>query len=244
MSAEQYVPADETGLSVLMNISNAERLNAWFFETIQPYVKGKTLEIGSGIGNISAQFVKHGLPLSLSDYSDEYCQYLKKKFSSEPLIGNIVKIDLTDKDFNTRHASLLGHFDTVFALNVVEHIENDRLAVANCYKLLAPGGKIILLMPAYPALYNGFDKGLGHCRRYTRKTMDQLLSTQFQVLKTWHFNFAGIFGWFLFGSVLRGKDITEGQMRAFNKLVGIFRLADKMTFNSIGLSVLGVGKKN
>ncbi|HXO74661.1 MAG TPA: methyltransferase [Puia sp.] len=243
MSAEQTVPADETGLSVLLNISNADRLNAWMFETIQPYVKGKALEIGSGIGNISAQLVNQGLSLSLSDYSDKYCQYLKRKFSSEPLIKNIFRIDLVDPDFDTRHASLLGSFDTIFALNVVEHIENDRLAVANCNKLLGPGGKIILLMPAYPSLYNGFDKGLGHCRRYTRKTMAQLLSTQFQVLKTWHFNFAGIFGWLLFGSILKGKDITEGQIRAFDKLVGIFRLADKMTFNSIGLSVLGVGKK-
>ena len=244
MNVDQFVPADEVGLSTLVNISGADRLNAWMFETIQPFVKGKTLEIGSGIGNISAQFVKHGLPLSLSDYSDEYCQYLQKKFSSEPLIGNIVKIDLVDKDFDTRYASLLGTFDTIFALNVVEHIENDRLAVANCYKLLASGGKIILLMPAYQALYNGFDKGLGHYRRYTRKSMDQLLSTQFQVLRTWHFNFAGIFGWFLFGSVLRGKNIKEGQMSAYDKLVGIFRLADKITFNTIGLSVLGVGKKN
>src|SRR5258707_9791727 len=118
MRAEQFVRADEFGLSILMNISNADRLNAWMFETIRPYVKGKALEIGSGIGNISAQFVKHGLPLSLSDYSDEYCQSLKKKFSSEPQIGNIIKVDLVDKDFNTRHASLLGHFDTIFALNV------------------------------------------------------------------------------------------------------------------------------
>ena len=243
MRAAQIVPADETGLSVLMNISNADRLNTWMFKTIRPYVKGKTLEIGSGIGNISAQFVKHGLSLSLSDYSDEYNRYLKKKFSSEPLIENIVSIDLADKEFDTRYSGLLGSFDTVFALNVVEHIEDDRLAVANCYKLLAPGGTIILLMPAYPSLYNGFDKGLGHCRRYTRKTMDQLLSTRFQVLRTWHFNFAGIFGWFLFGSVLRGKEITKGQMGVYDKLVGLFRLADKMTFNSIGLSVLGVGKK-
>jgi SAM-dependent methyltransferase len=243
MSAEQPVPAADIGLSVLTNISNADRLNTWMFETIRPYVKGKTLEIGSGIGNISAQFVKHGLPLSLSDYSDEYCGYLEKEFSSEPLIEDIVRIDLVDSDFDTRHADLLGTFDTIFALNVVEHIENDRLAVASCYKLLAPGGQLILLMPAYPSLYNGFDKGLGHYRRYTRRTMDQLLSTQFQVLRTWHFNLAGIFGWFLFGTLLRGKNMRGGQISTYDKLVGIFRLADKITFNSVGLSVLGVGKK-
>ncbi|HEY4285648.1 MAG TPA: class I SAM-dependent methyltransferase [Puia sp.] len=243
MSIDQFVPADEVGIATLTSISGADRLNTWMFETIQPFVKGKTLEIGSGIGNISTQFVVHGLPLSLSDYSDEYCQYLQKKFAGEPLVQDIVKIDLVDKDFETRHARLLGSFDTIFALNVVEHIEDDGLAVVNCYKLLAPGGHLILLMPAYQALYNGFDKGLGHYRRYTRSKMDKLLSTKFEVLKTWHFNLAGILGWFLFGTLLRGKNIKEGQMNAYDKLVGIFRLADKVTFNRIGLSVLGVGKK-
>ena len=243
MSVEQFASADEIGLFTLINISGTDRLNKWMFEAIQPYVKGRILEIGSGIGNISSQFVKRRIPLSLSDHNDAYCQYLQKKFASEPSIKEVIRIDLVDKDFETKHAHLLGSFDTVFALNVVEHIENDQLAVANCYKLLAPDGHLILLMPAYQALYNGFDKGLGHYRRYTRQAMFQLFSTKFRVLKTWHFNFAGIFGWFLFGTILRGKDIKKGQMNAFDRLVGIFRLADKMTFNRIGLSVLGVGKK-
>lgn len=243
MSVDQFVPADEVGMSTLVNISSADRLNAWMFETIRPYVKGRILEIGSGIGNISSQFIRHGIALSISDYSNEYCQYLKNKFTGEPLVKDTFKIDLVDKDFEVKHARLLGTFDTVFALNVVEHIEDDRLAVANCYKLLAPGGHLVLLMPAYQFLYNGFDKGLGHYRRYTRGSMSELLSARLKVLKILHFNLAGILGWFLFGTVLRGKNIKDGQMSAYDKLVGLFRLADKVTFNRIGLSVLGVGKK-
>lgn len=243
MTTEQIVPGDEIGFSTLLNISDADRLNNWMFESIQPYVKGKTLEIGSGIGNISSVFVDHKMPLYLSDYSDEYCRFLRKKFPSEPCVKDIFRIDLVDKEFDTTHAHLIGTFDTVFALNVVEHIDDDQLAVANCYKLLAPGGQLILLMPAYQALYNRFDKELGHFRRHTRKSMDKLLSKQFQVIRTWHFNLAGIFGWFLFGSVLRGKNIEKGQMNVFEKLVPLFRLADRLTFNTIGLSVIGVGRK-
>ena len=243
MNAEQIIPADEIGFSTLLNISEIDHLNNWMVESIRPYLKGRTLEVGSGIGNISSVFVRFGIPLTLSEYDSEYYRFLRIKFASEPLIEGVYQIDLVDPAFETTYSHLLGTFDTVFALNVVEHIEDDRQAVANCYKLLAPGGHLVLLMPAYPALYNGFDKGLGHYRRYTRRTMRELLATRFEVIKTWHFNLAGILGWLFFGSLLRGKNITKWQMRTYDRFVGLFRLADKITFRRIGLSVIGAGKK-
>ena len=243
MSKDRFVPADAAGLSTLENISSAGRLNAWMFGVIRPYVSGRILEIGSGIGNISSQFAANGLSLTLSDFSDEYCSYLQAKFHSEPLVREVVRIDLVDKDFGARHAHLLGSFDTVFALNVVEHIQDDGLAVANCHRLLAPGGRLILLMPAFQWLYNDYDKRLGHYRRYSRRSMERLLSTKFEVERTWYYNLGGMAGWFLFGTIFGGKHIKEWQMRAYDKLVGLFRLADKVVFNRIGLSVLGVGKK-
>lgn len=243
MNAEQIIPTDQIGFSTLLSISDIDKFNQWMFESILPYIKGKTLEVGSGIGNISSMFVRSQLPLTLSDYNKEYSRFLQKRFASESLIEGVYRIDLTDPDFETKWSHLLGSFDTVFALNVIEHIEDDQLAVANCYKLLAPGGHLILLMPAYPGLYNEFDKGLGHCRRYTRKTMSGLLSTRFEVVRTWHFNLMGIFGWFFFGTLLRAKTITRGQMKIYNRLVRLFRIIDTLTFRRIGLSVIGVGKK-
>ena len=243
MNAEQIIPTDQVGFSTLLSISDIDKFNQWMFESIRPYIKGKTLEVGSGIGNISAMFVRSHLPLTLSDYNKEYSRFLQKRFASERLIEGVCQIDLTDPDFETNWSHLFGSFDTVFALNVIEHIEDDQLAVANCYKLLAPKGHLILLMPAYPSLYNGFDKGLGHYRRYTRQTMSGLLSIRFEVVRTWHFNLGGIFGWLFFGTILRGKTITKGQMNIYNRLVRLFRITDKLTFHRIGLSVIGVGKK-
>ena len=243
MSKKPLVTADDVGFSTLLNISEAHRLNSWMFESIRPYLQGRILEIGSGIGNISSVLIHHQLPLFLSDYNSTYCQFLEKKFANQPYIKGVYKIDLVDKEFERTQAPLLGSFDTIFTLNVIEHIGDDQLAVENCHKLLAPGGRLIMLMPAYPALYNKFDKELGHYRRYTRHTMNKLLSAHFQVLKIRHFNLAGIFGWFLFGSVLPGKNLTRNQMTAFEKLVPLFRLADKVTGNRIGLSVIGVGEK-
>jgi len=244
MSKDRFIPADATGMSTLKSMRSADRLNAWIFMMIRPYMAGRILEVGSGIGNISSQLVRHGISLTLSDYSDEYCSYLKKRFSSEPLIDAVIKIDLADKDFGRTYARLLGSFDRVFALNVIEHIQDDGLAIANCHSLLARGGQLILLMPAYQFLYNDYDRQLGHYRRYSRRSMESLLSTQFAVVRTWYYNLGGIIGWFVFGTIFRGKQIKGWQMRAYNALVGLFRLVDKAVFNRVGLSVLGVGKKD
>lgn len=235
---------DEVGMSTLESLSIADRLNDWMFDSIRPYVKGRILEIGSGIGNISSVFINHGIPLCVSDYSDHYCSLLDQKFVNEPLVGGVFQIDLTDIDFDTRYGPLIGRFDTIFALNVVEHIKDDHLAIANCKKLLSSGGHLIILVPAWQMLYNGFDRELEHFRRYTKSTVRKLFNTQgLKIITTWYFNMAGILGWFVSGTILRKKTLPAGQLTFYNKLVPFFRIADKLAFNKVGLSVIIVGQK-
>lgn len=235
---------DEVGLSTLENLNIAYRLNDWMFESIRPFLKGRILEIGSGIGNISDCVVKNNLAITLSDYSDHYCSYLDKKFINQPLVKGIFQIDLADSDFDEKYNLLIQKFDTVFALNVIEHIKDDQLAIANCRKLLKPGGHLIILVPAYQSLYNGFDVELEHFRRYTKKTVSELLnSQQLNILQTWYFNMAGILGWFVSGTILRKRQLPSEQLNLYNRLVPIFRIMDRLTFNQLGLSVIIVGQK-
>lgn len=238
------IPEEESvGLTTLQHLSEAERLNQWMFETILPYAHGRVLEIGSGIGNISSQFVRAGVPIALSDLDAQYCRILHNRFDSESLVRGIHQIDLAHPSFEKVYRDLLGQFDTVFALNVVEHIADDRLAISNARSLLAPKGRLIILVPAYSILYNGIDKGLDHYRRYTQKSIRQLLSGQFEVLRTWYFNLAGIFGWFFSGNVLGKTTLPAGQLSLYNKFVPLFRVADAVTFHQAGLSVIAVGQK-
>lgn len=235
---------DEVGKSTLEDLSMANLLNDWMFNSIRPYTKGNILEIGSGIGNISQCFIANKIPITLSDYSDHYCKYLDKKFCIEPLINGIYQIDLADDDFDGRYSHLIGKFDTVFALNVIEHIKDDQLAIVNCKKLLNKAGHLIILVPAWQLLYNSFDKELEHYRRYNKTSISRLFKSQhLHILNTWYFNLAGILGWFVSGSILRKKTLPSGQLSFYNKLVPIFRIIDKITLNSIGLSVIIVGKK-
>lgn len=234
----------EVGLFTLEQLSTAGRLNQWMFDSIKPYVQGEILEIGSGIGNISAYFVDSRISLYVSDYSDQYCKILRKKFAREPLVQDVLQVDLAAPQFESLYPELLGKFNTVFALNVVEHIFDDHHAITNCYKLLSPAGRLIILVPAYRFLYNCLDKELEHYRRYTRTSLKQLLQSQgFEIMRCWHLNMAGILGWFWSGTVFKRKTLPFGQLKFYNRLVPLFRIADKMVLNQVGLSVVGVGRK-
>jgi len=230
---------DLEGLETLSVIEKADRFNEWMYKTIAPHCEGKIIEIGSGIGNISQFFIADKKEIVLSDLRDNYCEILKRKFENP-----VIKIDLVNPDFNQKHAELLGTFDTLFALNVVEHIKDDVQAIANCKKLLKAGGTMIILVPAFQSLYNNFDVELEHFRRYTQKSLKSIIvQNDLEVKHLFSFNLIGILGWFVSGRILKKKTIPKGQMGLFNLLVPIFKLADFVTFKKIGLSVICVAKK-
>ena len=72
----------------------------------------------------------------------------------------------------TRHTvaegieSLPAPVDGIFAIDVLEHIEDDRAALAMMHRALTPNGKILIYVPARMELYSPFDKAIGHFRRY------------------------------------------------------------------------------
>lgn len=240
----QFKEEDFVGQATLDVIAEANKFNKWMYNTIKPFCKGKILEIGSGIGNISNFFMQDNFEIMLTDIRKGYCSKLEAEYSPNPSFLGVEEMDLTDDNFDIKFDKHLRQYDTVFALNVVEHIYDDTLALKNCYKLLNNGGQLIILVPSYQKLYNTFDKELGHYRRYTKATLSSIfLKNDFKIIHKQYFNFIGIFGWFVTGNILKRKTIPKGQMKLYNLLVPIFKIFDKLIFNSIGLSTIIVGKK-
>ena len=63
MNKQPLAASDDIGFSTLVNISRASKLNTWMFSAIRPWLKGRILEIGSGIGNISSVLIRKEIPL-------------------------------------------------------------------------------------------------------------------------------------------------------------------------------------
>jgi SAM-dependent methyltransferase len=66
-------------------------------------------------------------------------------------------------------------FDVVSAFDVVEHCEDDATAVAELARVLTPGGRMLLSVPAYPWAWSDHDVQAGHHRRYTRPGLTRLV---------------------------------------------------------------------
>ena len=240
-----YKEIDKEGVDTLNVIAAAENFNEWMFKTIQPYCEGKILEVGSGVGNISHYFINNEASIFLSDIRNNYCNILTEKYHNNPNVLGVQNIDLVASNFEEAYNQHINQFDTVFALNVIEHIEDDALAIANCKKLLKKGGTLIVLVPAYQTLYNQFDKELFHYKRYFKKEMIQLFQeNELIIKKSFYFNALGIAGWFVSGKLARNKIIPSSQMGFYNKIVFIAKMIDFILFKTIGLSAIVIGKKD
>jgi SAM-dependent methyltransferase len=237
----EYKDIDKEGLSVLDVISSADKFNYWMYETIAPFSSGTILEIGSGVGNISQYFLKDNKNIYLSDIRLNYRNIIQNKFNLDHT--RVIDIDIIDSDFSNNYRELLGKFDSVFCLNVVEHLEDDNLSIENMLKLLKPGGELTVLVPAFQFLYNKFDVNLEHFRRYNRKTILKLMTKHGELIKVFYFNSIGILGWFVSGKIFKNNTIQKGEMKLYNYLVPFIKIFDRLTLNKIGLSVVCVIKK-
>src|ERR1700749_4813411 len=135
----------EDGQETLEIFSHTGNFNRWMFENLSPYCKSHVLEIGSGIGNISALLLEKFDRVSLSDIRADYCELLGKRFYEAESLEEIYQLDMGEADLEKDFARLLGKFDSILTSNVVEHIKDDSLAIRNCHKLLKPGGRLIVL---------------------------------------------------------------------------------------------------
>lgn len=234
---------DTTGNNILEVIGKADRFNSWMYHTILPHVSGITLEIGSGIGNISKYFIRDGYEISLSDSDEHYIEILRHKFLHYPNVKDIIAIDLLHPQFEVCYSKYHSHFDSVFLLNVLEHVENDSQAIRNCKFLLKPSGRLTLLTPAYNQLFSKLDRALGHHRRYTAKSLRKVISiTGMNYESSYYFNFLGILGW-LYGKLRGFKTIPSGEMNVFNHIVPLGKILDRIFFRKAGLSVIATARK-
>lgn len=68
-----------------------------------------------------------------------------------------------------------GHFGLITCLDVVEHTDDDRAVLGELRRVTVPGGRLIVTVPAYPALWSSHDVVNRHRRRYTRRTLSAAL---------------------------------------------------------------------
>jgi len=81
-----------------------------------------------------------------------------------------------------------GSFDLVSSLDVFEHIDTDEAAIKECFRVLKPGGVLLVTVPAHRWLWSAHDIVLNHFRRYARGEMkEKLRGAGLEVVEWSHF---------------------------------------------------------
>jgi SAM-dependent methyltransferase len=131
-------------------------------DLMRPYLGRSTLEIGAGTGEFAAQLQDLDR-LVVTDLDPGAVEMMGRRFAARPEVEAQV-LDLDKPDIGSS-------VESVYAINVLEHIEHDVEALRSMAKMVVPGGAIVLWVPAYEGLYGDFDRKVGHLRRYTPTTV-------------------------------------------------------------------------
>lgn len=228
------------GLRTLRIMEGSGKYNRWLFQQLQTFLGTKVLEVGAGVGNITRYLLDKDL-LIATDFEQSYVDELKVKYAH---LSNVCvqRLDLLEAS-NVQSLKPLGPVDTILSMNVLEHIQDHRTAIANIYRILPPGGRLVILVPAHPILFSDLDRNIEHCRRYNKETLSNvLLESGFRVTTIRYLNWLGAIGWFINGRIFRRQLIPSRQMRFFDHLMFFVRLERFIPFR-FGLSVLAVAEK-
>ncbi|HEY9048331.1 MAG TPA: methyltransferase domain-containing protein [Ohtaekwangia sp.] len=141
----------------------------------------RILNAGVATGATTTMLQKHGEVISL-EYDKDCCEFLKTVVNME-----VVNASLTDLPFEDRS------FDLVCAFDVIEHIEDDNLAVREIRRVLKDDGTMFLTVPAFMFLWSHHDDINHHYRRYTMKTLRKVLLEE-----SFRINFGSYFNAVLF----------------------------------------------
>ena len=130
-------------------------------ELCLPHLGSTVLDVGAGFGAITEQ-IATGRTVTALDTSPACADALQSRFADNSNV-TVVHGDL----------SALGteRFDSILLTNVLEHIADDAGFLADLKSLLLPRGRIVIYVPALNGLYTGWDRKVGHYRRYSKRRL-------------------------------------------------------------------------
>ena len=232
-------PGDPAGAETLAVMAAAPNYNDWMYQVIAPYLGRRVLEVGSGIGNMSAQMLEAGAEhLVLTDMDEWYRTRLRERFGGQPSV-RVEPLMLPDPDAAERFRA--DRLDTIVALNDVEHIEDDAGALGTIRTMLAPGGRVVILVPALQLIYGEMDRELGHFRRYGKHSLGETFQRAgFRVDRMFWWNRVGVAGWWFNGRVRKVARIPIDQLKRFDGLVPMLKL-ERFLPLPFGQSLIAVG---
>jgi glycosyltransferase involved in cell wall biosynthesis len=222
----------------LESLGRSPEISRWILEQFDGAIGDRVLEAGSGTGNLTPLLLDRERIVAL-DLEPSYVRRLERQYGHLENFS-AVRGDLEDPEMFIKLES--EDLDTVVCVNVLEHLDRPDVAARGFYRVLRPGGRALILVPARRSLYSAMDAAIEHRRRYELADLRDLLEDAgFVVERVAPFNRLGVVGW----SVNRwtGRtSISRSQVAAFRLMMPLARRLERIE-GLPGLSWIAVARR-
>jgi ubiquinone/menaquinone biosynthesis C-methylase UbiE len=216
--------------------SDAVNFKRYWLQIFTSYLQKQDnlLEVGSGIGSNAKYF----------------SQLAHKYYGIEP-DGNLTKKSIeNNRNFNFIHGRLKTldmspekEFSIIAYIDVLEHIEDDKSELNLAASFLREGGYLLVVVPAHQYLFSNFDKSVGHFRRYSIKSLTELIPLDFKIINLHEFDSIGFFIALVVNKLLSPRGLHKRGIVLWDKLIPVSKLIDKIIKYKKGKSIIMIAQK-
>ena len=221
-------------------MSFAVNYHRWIFREFRNYIGKHVVEVGAGTGTFSQLILKTNPSTFVAiEPSTNMYESLRDRIGGNPNV----------RILNCHFANALPKFsqapDTVFYVNVLEHIEDDQGELDCVCRSLRPNGHLCIFVPALGWLYGTHDKAVGHLRRYEKEALARVFKQAgFEIVLSKYFDIAGILPWWISFCVLKRPPLQVGQAKVYDSiLVPVMERLERIARPPIGKNLMFVGRK-
>ena len=194
-------------------LADIPRYQDWVLEPFRPHLRGRVLEVGAGIGNLSARYVDNVAEAVLVEPAQNLAGRLQSAFAKYPHVRTVAApLDAVASEFTP------NSFDACILVNVLEHVEADLAMLLTLHRLIKPSGILLIHVPALPILYGSLDALVQHHRRYTRTSLRRVVEgASFAIRELRYSDVLGVLPWFVAGRILRRPRFDPGAARLYDR---------------------------
>lgn len=216
-------------------LSEARNYRAALVRAFQPFLRGRILEIGAGVGQMTALIAEQPGVTKILAVEPE------KKFinSFQTQSNNVSLLHGTADSVESKN------WNAIVSINVLEHIEQDARELRRYRDLLAAErGHLCLFVPARPEIYAPIDRDFGHFRRYRKAELRaRLKDGGFDIVRLNYFNFIGYFAWAINFRLLARRSFDFNAVRLFDRAIfPVGHACERFVPPPIGQSLIAVAK--
>jgi 2-polyprenyl-3-methyl-5-hydroxy-6-metoxy-1,4-benzoquinol methylase len=196
-------------------MTRARRYFAWQSRLAGRELGRRVVEIGCGLGNFTETLLDRELVVAL-DVEPACIERLRQRYPAQANLHAIACEAPSPCFLELRRFQP----DSCVCLNVLEHIADDVGTLRAMASILPRGGRIVLLVPAFPSLYGPIDRDLGHYRRYRRGSLGRVAEAAGLAVRKLHYmNTAGFFAWWANSHIFRRREQSARQIAFFDDVV-------------------------